>query len=71
MVAQAYFESAKDEALRCLGYSWKMTTLPSNHHKGLKVAFDNPPKGMCIAVNMVPTRGGLKSEWRFFLILAI
>ena len=49
--------------------SWlflEMTTSLSNHHKGLKVAFDNPPKGMCIAVNMLPTGGGLKSEWRFF-----
>lgn len=63
IIAKQYFESAKNEALKCVDDSWIMTESPSNNNKGLKVEFDNQIKGMRIATHMVPTGGWSKSVW--------
>lgn len=62
-VAQEYFDIAKSETTACIGDSWKVTESPSNNEEGLRVAFDNPEKGMSISAQMVPAKGLFKTGW--------
>lgn len=69
VVAQHYFDSAKTEALTCIGNEWKMTEAPSNNNKGLKVTFENAEKGMSISAQMIPNEGLFKSGWGVYYLI--